>query len=109
MDPQGTHGGRVGVVSLVLLAPVYGLMMMSNTTVAATLLTARSQRVSMEQQATVVGLGTLIHNLGFVAGGMLGGILAVGLTLPTIYRLMGSAMLMCALWLAALLGRAPAA
>jgi MFS family permease len=96
------------IVSLAPLIPIYGLMMMSNTTVASSVLTARSQRVPLDQQATVVGLGMFINMFGYLVGGGFGALLARGLAMPTIYLLLGISMMACALLVGLLLRSRPA-
>jgi MFS family permease len=76
----------------ILLAPVYGAMMMSNTTVAFSVLTARSQRVAVHQQATVIGIGMFVNLLGYTFGGGIGALLARSLSMPVVYLVLGVAM-----------------
>lgn len=82
-----------GIANMFFLIPVYGLMMMGNTTVASNLQTARVQRVPPERQATVVGLGLFVSNLGYVVSGGLAVLFAGVLTLPQIFLILGVSML----------------
>jgi len=95
------------IVSLWVVIPVYALMMLSNTTVASNLHTARVQKVPPHQQTLVVGLGLFVSNVGYAVSGLLAVLLASISTLPVIFLLVGLSMLGFALvmhWL--LLGSA---
>jgi MFS family permease len=81
-----------GIANVLFLIPVYGLMMMGNTTVASNLQTARVQRVPPERQATVVGLGLFVSNLGYVVSGGLAVLFAGLWTLPQIFLILGVSM-----------------
>jgi hypothetical protein len=81
------------VVNLVLLIPLYGLMMMSNATVDSNLQTARVQNVPTGQQATVVGMGMFVGNLGYVFSGGVAVLLASVASLPVIFVLLGASMM----------------
>jgi len=82
-----------GIANMVFLIPIYGLMMMSNTTVASNLQTARVQKVAPERQATVVGLGMFVSNLGYVVSGGIAVLIAGMWTLPQIFLLLGVSMM----------------
>jgi hypothetical protein len=81
------------VVNLVLLIPLYGLMMMSNATVDSNLQTARVQNVPIGQQATVVGTGMFVGNLGYVVSGGVAVLLASVASLAVIFVLLGASMM----------------
>ena len=85
------------IVSLWFVIPVYALMMLSNTTVASNLHTARVQKVPPHQQTLVVGLGLFVSNLGYGVSGLIAVFLASISTLPVIFLLLGLSMLGCAL------------